>query len=237
MLRHSSKVFVAALLPVILAGCVKVYTTPEQDKLTIPPPPTPENTGSELGGIGGANPEELNPSRVPYSPAVTPNPNQITPPPTLPTLKATPERPIPGQLKAQQSTSRINVRERPGTNYRVLFSVHPKDTVMITDETLGDDGYQWYRIDHRGSGWVREDLLTLDREVATIKAIHRNATINVREGPGQNHRVIHDAYVGDRFPVTTQARDANGYTWHRLDLGYGGWVRSDFLNKGTATFN
>ena len=231
MFRHSSKVFVAALLPVILAGCVKVYTTPEQGNLPVPIPPSLKdiNPSQSTGGPDSAKaPENVTPT--PANPSATP-----TPPP--PTLKATPERPIPGQLKAQQSTSRINVRERPGTNYRVLFSVHPKDTVMITDETLGDDGYQWYRVDHRGSGWVREDLLTLDRGVATIKAIHRNATINVREGPGQNHQVIHDAYVGDRFPVTTQARDANGYTWHRLDLGYGGWVRSDFLNKGTATFN
>lgn len=232
MFSHSSKVFLAALLPAVLTGCVKVYTTPDQGKLPVPPPPTSENTSPEVGRIGGAEPEELNPTRV------TPPPRVTSPPtPAPPTIKATPERPIPGQLKAQQSTSRINVREGPDTNYRVLFSVHPKDTVRIIDEALGGDGYQWYRVDHNNFGWVREDLLTLDKGVATIKAIHRNATINVREGPGQNHRVIHDAYVGDQFPVTDQAQDANGYTWHRLDLSYGGWVRSDLLNKGTATFN
>jgi len=231
MFNHSSKVFLAALLPAVLTGCVKVYTTPDQGKLPVPPPPTPENISSEVKSIGG-----LDSAKASKNVISTPgNPVAPTPPPS--TIKATPERPIPGQLKAQQSTSRINVREGPGANYRVLFSVHPKDTVRIIDEALGGDGYQWYRVDHNNFGWVREDLLTLDKGVATIKAIHRNATINVREGPGQNHRVIHDAYVGDQFPVTDQAQDANGYTWHRLDLSYGGWVRSDLLNKGTATFN
>lgn len=231
MFNHSSKVFLAALLPAILTGCVKVYTPPDQGKLAVPPPPTPENTNPELKSIGGPDSAKA-PENVISAPR-----NPATPTPAPPTIKATPERPIPGQLKAQQSTSRINVREGPGANYRVLFSVHPKDTVKIIDEALGGDGYQWYRVDHNNFGWVREDLLTLDKGVATIKAIHRNATINVREGPGQNYRVIHDAYVGDQFPVTDQAQDANGYTWHLLDLSYGGWVRSDLLNKGTATFN
>jgi uncharacterized protein YgiM (DUF1202 family) len=230
MFNHSSKVFLAALLPAVLTGCVKVYTTPDQGKLPVPTPPRLEDMNS-IQSTGGPDS-----AKAPKNVISTPG-NPVAPTPAPPTIKATPERPIPGQLKAQQSTSRINVREGPGTNYRVLFSVHPKDTVRIIDEALGGDGYQWYRVDHNNFGWVREDLLTLDKGVATIKAIHRNATINVREGPGQNHRVIHDAYVGDQFPVTDQAQDANGYTWHRLDLSYGGWVRSDLLNKGTATFN
>ncbi len=229
MVSHASKIFVAALCPLILTGCVKAYTNPDQGKLTVPRPPTAENI-SPQGGVGGPVSRQL--SKTPVMSA--PQKHNGTSP--LPRLKATPERPIPGQLTAQQFPSSINIREGPGPNYSVLFSAHPKDTVMITNESLGSDGYQWYQVEHDSWGWVREDLLKLDKGLATIKANHQGAIINVREGPGQNYRVIHETYGGDQFPVASQEQDASGYTWHLLDLSYRGWVRSDLMHKGTAAF-
>jgi uncharacterized protein YgiM (DUF1202 family) len=222
MFRRSSKVFTATLLPFALAGCVEVYTTPEPDTLPAPLPPEPENIDPSRGQGG--------PDSGSFPPVV------VTPTQPVETVKATPEQPIPGQLKARYSTSRINVREGPGTDYSVLFSVHPQDTVMITNEVRGNDGYQWYQVNHADWGWVREDLLKLEEGFATVTAKHANSVINVREGPSQNYRVIHEAYVGDHFPVAEQSWDGDGYAWYLLDLNYSGWVRSDLITKGTAAF-
>lgn len=228
MLLHSSQKFMITLLSLVLAGCFKIYTNPPQDTLPAPPPPGPE-TIDPYGAQGG-------PEFEPSTPLVVTPPPVIITSPVISTVKATPERPIPGQLKARYATSVINVREGPGTDYPVLFTAHPKDTVMITDEILGADGYQWYQVSHTDWGWVREDLLRLQGGMATITAKQARSGINVREGPGQDYRVIHDAYVGDRFPVMEQAWDYNGDVWHLLDLNYEGWVRSDLINKGTAAF-
>jgi len=228
MFRRSSKIVTTALLSLALAGCVRVYTTPQPDTLPAPPPPTAENT-DPTGAQGGPVGEPFSPPPVDPLPVVTPGP-------VVSTVKATPDRPIPGQLKARQATSVINIREGPGTGYRVLFAAHPKDTVMITDEVVGADGYQWYQVGHSDWGWVREDLLRLQEGLATVTAKHAKSVINVREGPGQNYRVIHEAFVGDRFPVAEQSWDYDGNAWYRLNLNYDGWVRSDLINKGTATF-
>jgi hypothetical protein len=99
---------------------------------------------------------------------------------------------------------------------------------MITDEVSGTDGYRWYQVDHRGWGWVREDLLSLQPDFATITAKQARSSINVREGPSQAYRIIHTARVGDRFPLVDQSWDNDGYAWYRLDLNYSGWVREDF---------
>jgi len=227
MFRRSSKIVTTALLPLVLAGCVKVYTTPEQGTLPPPPPPSPDN-------IDPRGPQ--GPVDEPSPPPVVTPPTVVTPPVVVSTVKATPDRPIPGQLKARQATSVINIREGPGTGYTVLFAAHPKDTVMITDEVMGADGYQWYQVSHADWGWVRDDLLRLQEGFATVTAKQAKSVINVREGPGQNYRVIHEAYVGDRFPVAEQSWDYNSDAWYLLNLNYDGWVRSDLINKGTATF-
>jgi SH3-like domain-containing protein len=157
--------------------------------------------------------------------------------PPAPLNKATPEQPIPGQLKANNPRSLINIREGPGTDYAVLFSAHPQDIVKITNETVGADGYTWYQIDHEGFGWVHESLLNLEEGVATVTANYADSIINVRSGPGKTYQVIHWAYVGDRFPVLEQSGDRNNDAWYLLDLNYSGWVRSDLIHKGTALFD
>lgn len=231
-----SAAFVATLLPLVLTGCVKVYTTPKEDTVTMPPPPGPENIDPTLGK--GEGPESsTSPSSVqPPSPSASPAPAASSVPPVS-TIKATPEQPIPGQLTARYADSTINVREGPGVTYSVLFKAHPNDTVMITDEVLANDGYVWYEVQHNQWGWVREDLLALQEGYGIVTANQGQSAINVREGPGQSYRVMHIARAGDRAPIVEKAWDREGNAWYLLDFTYRGWIRGDLVTKGTARFN
>ncbi len=224
MTRRSSKLLATMVLPWLLTGCISVYTTPQDDPISVPPPPGPE-TIDPTGPVGEGPEAEALPSGA------------VTPTEPVDTIKATPENPIPGQLRARYSTSNINIREGPATTYAVLFKAHPNDTVMIINEVQGADGYQWYQVKHSSQGWIREDLLILQEGIATVTADQARSLIHVREGPSQIYRVIHGARVGDRFPVLDQAWDGEGNVWYRLDLTYSGWVREDLITKGTATFN
>jgi uncharacterized protein YgiM (DUF1202 family) len=231
MVRRSSRTLVAVFLPLLLGGCINI-TAPLAEPVTVPPPPGPENTNWTGPQGEGPEAESFPQSIAVTTPAVTYTSAEST-------IKATPERPIPGQLKARYASSTINVREGPGTNYAVLFQAHPNDMVMITHEVSGTDGHRWYQINHYGWGWVREDLvqeglLSLQPDLATITAKQARSNINIREGPSQAYRIIHTARVGDRFPLVDQAWDNDGYAWYRLDLNYSGWVREDLITKGTA---
>lgn len=60
------------------------------------------------------------------------------------------------------SVSYANVREKPGLNSKVFFTVKNGDEVLTTGKTEKKDGYVWYQIHLAGAydyGWISGSLI------------------------------------------------------------------------------
>lgn len=69
-------------------------------------------------------------------------------------------------LHLANTSSRINVRSGPGTNFSVKHYGLSGDAVTGLNQRPGKDGYEWFFIEFNQSGaqgWVREDLLVRDK--------------------------------------------------------------------------
>lgn len=79
-----------------------------------------------------------------------------------------------------------------------------------------------------------------DDSKPTIPVDSTNATIvgesgskNVRSGPGTSYGTAHVAYPGDRVYIRDSAKDAGGYTWHKVYFPKSeaeGWVASQLVS-------
>jgi hypothetical protein len=64
------------------------------------------------------------------------------------------------------TTSNVNLRQGPGTNYGILTSIPGNNQVKVIDHVNGSNGvwakgYHWWLVEYNGnSGWVAEDFLS-----------------------------------------------------------------------------
>ena len=78
-----------------------------------------------------------------------------------------------------------------------------------------------------------------DDSKPTVPADSTNATVmgeagskNVRSGPGTSYGTAHVAYPGDRVYIRDSAKDAGGFTWHKVYFpksGAEGWMASQLV--------
>ncbi len=117
----------------------------------------------------------------------------------------------------------VNMRSGPGTNYRVLWKLSTGFPLRVL-KTRGN----WYRVqDFEGSiGWVSKTIV--NRKAHMVVKVHKNRKkrINVRSGPGTNHRIVAKAYYGVVFRTIKQEK---GWVQIRHDKGVTGWVKRSLL--------
>ncbi|MEM1367533.1 MAG: SH3 domain-containing protein [Cyanobacteria bacterium P01_H01_bin.15] len=68
-------------------------------------------------------------------------------------------------LRANDPTSRINVRKYPTSESYAPHYGLPGDRVEILEEIDADDGYTWYYVkfvESGAEGWIRGDLIAID---------------------------------------------------------------------------
>jgi SH3-like domain-containing protein len=118
------------------------------------------------------------------------------------------------------AVEKANVRSGPGTGHDVLWSVgkyYPVDTVRTSKG--------WYQIrDFEGDmGWIHGSLL---KKIPSV--IVTGATVNVREGPETNFKVLFQAEKGVSFKLLKtqkkwlKVRHADGDVgWIHQSLAWG----------------
>ena len=91
------------------------------------------------------------------------------------------------------TTATVNVRSGPGTNYRIVAKIPKGATVQIVGKEGG-----WLKVQSKHGnppGYIDERFVLL-REAATSQTASvpgtyvTTATVNVRSGPGTNHRIV-----------------------------------------------
>lgn len=68
----------------------------------------------------------------------------------------------------------INIRDRAGTQSKVLHIGYAEDALMVLARTTGADNYGWYQVKFKASGatgWVREDFVVNSLSEAEIKQL------------------------------------------------------------------
>lgn len=142
-----NRLLIAALIAsLMLAGCGSPAAEPTP---TAPPSPAPSPTAPPT-------------STPPPSPTSTPSPapSPTAPPPTLtPTPTATLTPIVFGEIRSRQ---RVNVRKGPGVDFSTFETLPSGSEVQVIGQN--EDGtWRSVKLDNGDEGWVRADLLFINR--------------------------------------------------------------------------
>jgi hypothetical protein len=78
----------------------------------------------------------------------------------------------PGGYSAEPNP--INIRDRAGTQSKVLHIGYAEDALTVLGQATGPDNYGWYQVKFKGSGaigWVREDFVVNSLSEAELKKL------------------------------------------------------------------
>ena len=159
-------VLMATAITVLLTACDTVETgtpTADTDEAAVLTVPT-----RTLGPIVSFTPR-FTATPIPsltYTPSLTPVPSDTPNPPTLtPTLTLTPTPTVSGAVR---STENVNLREGPGTDYPIAFSVPPGTDLGVVGIQTDADGREWYKVAYEDEDgtirylWVYARLIETD---------------------------------------------------------------------------
>lgn len=151
-----------------------------------------------------------------------------------------PEEPKPETPSVEEKTGQVinvttslNVRSGAGTNYSIIGSLKPNQSVKIT----GESG-SWYKIDLNGKvGYVSKQYVTIisggnsnsNNNVNNVIGTVYNITtkLNVRNSPSTSAGIIGSLYDGNKVEITGETGN-----WYKINInGKVGYVSKDFVRK------
>lgn len=143
----------------------------------------------------------------------------------------TPEpTPTPGfePYTVKVTTSCLNIRKGPGTNYGIAGQITDEGVYTIVEESTGNGASLWGRL-KSGAGWIALDYTSKGGDIPTptgyvlgLYVVNTPAGLNVRQGPGTNYGIIKAYPNGTRFD--TYEIQGN---WARTPSG---WVCLDYCS-------
>lgn len=122
-----------------------------------------------------------------------------------------------------RSTDFVNLRDGPGTKYRVIQVIPAGESLKITGSYR--NGYYPVRYDG-AKGWVAENYLVMPRPLGPARAID---SVNLRAGPSTRHAVLLTIPSGAGLKITGSL--SKGFYPVRYQ-GIKGWVYADYLAPG-----
>lgn len=166
-------------------------------------------------------------------------------PPMQPPAKPMPPNNIDFPV-AEVKASYLNVRSGPGVEFNVLGVLRRNAMVYLVARDMGG---KWVMIQTDGlSGWVNRFYLATDFPYTSLPfvnapgpqppaqpeppmhqydAVVNASSLNVRNGPGVQHRAI--AVVHGGQGVNVMAKEANGWVKIMIPGGVIGWVNGAYL--------
>lgn len=175
-------------------------------------------------------PEETTPPTQPEEPTTPTEPEEPTTPtqPEEPTTPTEPENPkVTGTVNCNGG---LNIRSAPGTHNVIVGYYRSGDKVEILEQT-NYSGMLWGRTD---KGWISMQYVKLDTPATDIPDDGKDDTsgaagvtgtvttqsgVNIRSGPGTNHRIVGCYRFGTKITVLEQ-QTIGGTAWGRTDLGW-----------------
>ncbi len=148
------------------------------------------------------------------------------------------------------TTTRLNVRNGPGTGYSVIDTEPARMRGQVFDGPVAADGYDWYEVEFdddrvedtatgwcaKGDGWLRAGKDYSGWKFMRYDGVHTTTSLYVRSGPGTDYDVIDTAAAGATGTIVGGPTSSDGYTWWKVDYhDYGtGWSADDgWLVLGT----
>lgn len=135
-----------------------------------------------------------------------------------------------GYLDPVFTTSSLNIREGPGTNYGVKATAEKRTGGRIYQGPESADGYNWWKVNFSGdsdngrvTGWVAENWLSASNFICPMTGEVTSTYWDCRPlgSCTRYHRAV-DIANGGGTPITAAA---GGTTEHRYDDGgYGNWL-------------
>jgi N-acetylmuramoyl-L-alanine amidase len=132
------------------------------------------------------------------------------------------------------TSTTVNVRSGPGTNYSIVTQVSSGDRLPIATQS-GD----WYYVSRSSGekGWIAGWLVNVEKTTQAQAfqssgqiAVVSGSSVNIRSGPDTSYGIIAQAGLGDRLPVLDKSGD-----WYKISLSSGasGWVAGWLVAVGT----
>jgi N-acetylmuramoyl-L-alanine amidase len=148
------------------------------------------------------------------------------------------------RIKISRVTSAgLNVREQPGSNAPLVFTLSRGTEVRVSNETRNAEGNNWVRIRIcQHNGWVNSRYLEVSRVVAepTPPRGSNNpmacvinvapGRLRVRSEPSTDARIITELTEATEIEVLN-VRNTQGEEWLYIRKGdVEGWVSADFVD-------
>ncbi len=141
------------------------------------------------------------------------------------------------------TTTAVNYRSGPGTNYTVKGTLASGTSVQVADGySASANGYTWAKIKVNGSYYyVAIKYLTTTAPATgdnnTTTAYTTTAKVNYRTGPGTSYAVKGTLAKGTTVNVVDgYSKAANGYTWYKVKIGSSCYyVVSKYLKATTGS--
>jgi GH25 family lysozyme M1 (1,4-beta-N-acetylmuramidase)/uncharacterized protein YraI len=155
-------------------------------------------------------------------------------------LDGTPPGGEPSTNWYKVTTAALNVREGPGTNYRVIGTFYLND--VIEGLIASTDG-AWIQARRQSDGligWVSRAYLIIttppdDTPPSTTRWHKVNTSaLNVREGPGTNYKIIGTLRSNEVVEELSVSTDGGWVKFKRYPDGLTGWASKAYLVLTTA---
>ncbi len=162
-----------------------------------------------------------------------------------------PPQPVTGTGQRYRVTETMNFRNGAGLGAAVIGSLTAGSTGDVIGGPVNSHGYRWWnlRTDNGSVGWAASNWLVRAAGEAqepsdpppssggkfNIGDTGRvTEALNMRTGASTGHGVIAVLPVGTRGRIAAGPSTGSGYTWWRIETGYGsGWVVQDWVaNEG-----
>ncbi len=113
----------------------------------------------------------------------------------------------------------VNMRSGPGKNYPVLWELGKGYPLKII-ETRGN----WIKVSdyENDKGWIYKKLVN-----RTAHLVVKNNIVNIRSGPGKDHKVIRQAKKGVVFK--TMGKEKNWVRVFHDESKLTGWIKRNLL--------
>ena len=167
------------------------------------------------------------------------------------------------QTTGKVTAASAKIRAEANTTSTALGSVVSNDTLTITDEVTGADGYVWYQVfvDANVKGYIRSDLVSKSGSTAatttsttttttatpaataTVTAMDSKtayvttASVRVRSDASTTAAVLASVGKGVEVTVSGSAKGTDGNTWYQVSFTYSGTTVKGFIRSDFLSFD
>lgn len=139
-------------------------------------------------------------------------------------------------MTAEITSDKVNVRPSASLSSTVNGQLYSGHTVTIVDGPVSSEGYTWFKVEGRWSGWVVSSWLApLDAAGINIGSTVRvfGGELNLRSGPSTADAVEAVLPDGAVVEVLDGPQQGDGHDWYRVSSSrYGtGWAVADWLER------